>query len=148
MDTNFYIAQAMSIISIIIAVIGLQQKEKNKIVLFMGISNVFVTLSYFFLKANTGFYLMIVATLRMFIFYYIGTKKNFNKVLSVLILLFFEILQICTSIYSWEGLITLLTLSGFLIYTYGCWQKNKNFLLITNIYLSICNIIYSVFSRC
>ena len=75
MDTNFYIAQAMSIISIIIAVIGLQQKEKNKIVLFMGISNVFVTLSYFFLKANTGFYLMIVATLRMFLLYW--NKKEF-----------------------------------------------------------------------
>jgi len=143
----FYLAQAMSIISIIVAVIGLQQKDKNKIVLFMGISNIFVTLSYLFLQAHTGFYLMIVATLRMFVFYYIGIKKNFNKALSVLLLVAFEAIQIATSCYSYEGVLTLITLSGFLLYTYGCWQKNKNILLVTNIYLSICNITYNSFHQ-
>ena len=143
----FYLAQAMSIISIIIAVIGLQQKEKNKIILFMGISNIFVCISYIFLKANTGLYLMAVATLRMFIFYYIGTKENFNKYLSLAILIFFELLLIGTSIYSWEGLLTLVSLMGFLLYTYGCWQKNKTFLLVTTIIMSICNIIYNAFHQ-
>ena len=143
----FYLAQALSIISILIAVVGLQQKEKNKIVLFMGISNVFVTGSYYFLGAKTGFYLMIVATLRMFAFYYIGTRKDFNKILSILILIFFELFQIGTSIYAYEGWLTILELCGFLLYTYGCWQKNKNFLLVTNICLSCCHITYNSFHR-
>lgn len=143
----FLIAQLLSFITLIIQCIAIQFKDKNKIILFIGISNIFTDVGYIFLKAYTGFALGVVATIRMFTFYFIGKKENFNKNLSILIFLMFEILFIVSMIITYEGFLSFVSLFGYLIYTYGCWQKNKKILCFTSFFMSISIIIYNIFYK-
>lgn len=143
----FLIAQLLSFITLIIQCSAMQFKDKNKIILFIGIGNIFSELSYIFLKAYTGFALGLVATIRMFTFYFMGRKENFNKKLSFLIFLIFEILLVVSMVITYEGFLSFISLSGYLIYTYGCWQKNKKVLCFASFYMSFTIIIYNIFYK-
>ena len=124
----FILAQICGVIALILTVISVQFKTKEKIVMCMIFANLVVAVQYFLLNAITGGVISILNTIRCIVFYYYK-KKDKNP--SLVILLVFEVIAIISGITSWQNIWSLIPVLVTIIYTYGLWQDNVNIIRIT-----------------
>lgn len=124
----FILAQICGIIALILTVISVQFKTKEKIVMCMIFANLVVAIQYFLLNAITGGVISILNTIRCIVFYYYKKK---DKKPSIMVLLIFEIIAIISGIISWQNIWSLIPILVTVIYTYGLWQDNVNIIRIT-----------------
>ncbi len=124
----FILAQICGIIALILTVISVQFKTKEKIVMCSIFANFVVTIQYFLLNALTGAVISIINTIRCIIFYYYKKK---DKKPSLLVLLIFEIIAIVSGIISWQNIWSIIPIIITVIYTYGLWQDNVTIIRIT-----------------
>ena len=124
----FIIAQICGAIALILTVISIQVKTKDKIIMCTILANIVVTMQYFLLGALTGGVLSIINTIRCIVFY-IYKKKNLKP--SIIILLIFEIVTIISGCISFQNAWSLIPIVVSVIYTYGLWQDNVTVIRIT-----------------
>lgn len=124
----FILAQICGVIALILTVISVQFKTKEKIVMCMIFANLVVAVQYFLLNAITGGVISILNTIRCIVFYYYKKK---DKKPSLVILLVFEVISIISGITSWQNIWSLIPVLVTIIYTYGLWQDNVNIIRIT-----------------
>lgn len=124
----FISAQICGVIALILTVISVQFKTKEKIVMCMIFANLVVAVQYFLLNAITGGVISILNTIRCIVFYYYKKK---DKKPSLVILLVFEVIAIISGITSWQNIWSLIPVLVTIIYTYGLWQDNVNIIRIT-----------------
>lgn len=117
----FILAQIMGFIALILTVISVQFKTKEKIVMCMTIANIVVAIQYFLLNAITGTVIAIINAIRCIVFYYYK-KKNMKP--SLIILIVFELFAIISGIYTWQNIWSIVPIIVTIIYTYGLWQDN------------------------
>ena len=120
-DLTFIIAQVFGIISIILNIIVVQFKSKEKILIGMIISNLVVAIQFFLLNAITGGIISLINVIRCIVFYLF---KKENKKPSVFVLLIFETIAIVSGIISWQNVWSILPIIATLTYTYGIWQDD------------------------
>ena len=65
----FILAQLCGVITLILTVINIQFKSKEKIVICNIFANLFATIQYFLLGASTGAVISILNTIRDMVFY-------------------------------------------------------------------------------
>ena len=70
----FYIAQVISVLTILTTVLGLLSKEKEKIMFWFFLSNITLLITYFLLGRMLGSVLVAGAAIRTIIYYYYSKK--------------------------------------------------------------------------
>lgn len=124
----FILAQVCGLIALVLTVISVQFKTKEKIVMCSVLANIVVALQYFLLSALTGAVISVINAIRCFIFY-LYKKKNMKP--SIIVLVIFEIVAIISGIISWQNIWSLIPIIVTVIYTYGLWQDNVTVIRIT-----------------
>lgn len=124
----FILAQICGVIALILTVISVQFKTKEKIVMCSVLANIVVAIQYFLLGALTGAVISVINTIRCLVFYFFK-KKNMKP--SVIVLIIFEILAIISGSISWQNMWSLIPITVTVIYTYGLWQDNIKVIRIT-----------------
>lgn len=124
----FILAQVCGAIVLILTVISVQFKTKEKIVMCFIWANIFAAIQYFLLGAITGAIVSIINAIRCIVFY-IYKKKDMKP--SITVLLIFEIIAVISGIISWQNMWSLIPIIVTVIYTYGLWQDNIKIVRIT-----------------
>ena len=125
---QFILAQIFGTIALILTVISVQFKTKDKIVMCITLANVAIAIQFFLLNAVTGAIISILDTIRCIVFY-IYEKKNLKP--SLPILLTFEAIVIISGIISWQNGWSIIPVITSVVFTYGLWQDNITILRIT-----------------
>ena len=117
----FFLAQILGGIVLILTVISVQQKTKEKILIFQIIANIVISIQYFLLDAVTGGVVSIINIIRCWIFY-IYKKKNMKP--SVAFLVIFILVAIASGIWTWQNIFSVIPIIAAIVFTYGLWQDN------------------------
>ena len=137
----FVLAQICGVIVLILTVISVQFKTKEKIVMCFVFANLVMAIQFFLLNAMTGAIISIINTIRCIIFYYYKKK---DKKPSLMILLIFEIVAIVSGMMSWQNMWSVIPIIVTVIYTYGLWQDNVKVIRITTAIVGLGWAIYDI----
>lgn len=125
---KFIIAQTFGVIALILTIISIQFKTKEKIVMCSVLANIVVAIQFFLLDAITGGVISIINAIRCIVFY-IYKKKDLKP--SIITLIIFEIVAIISGCISWQNIWSLIPILVTVLYTYGLWQDNVKVIRIT-----------------
>lgn len=117
----FIIAQICGVITLILTVISVQFRTKEKILIFQIIANIIVAIQYFLLNAITGGVVAIINTIRCIIFFYYKKK---DKKPSLIFLTIFIVVAIVSGIITWQDSFSIIPIIAAIVFTYGLWQDN------------------------
>ena len=134
----FYLAQALGIIALIILSLSFQKNRKDTLLKYQIFSSLFFALQYLCLNAITGFLMNLMTMIRNIIF-----KKYENKV-PVGFLIITILLMILLSLFSYNGLISLLPTIAVVLYSIAVWQKNLTITRIIEVISCMLFIIYKI----
>ena len=137
----FVLAQICGVIVLILTVISVQFKTKEKIVMCFVFANLVMAIQFFLLNAMTGAIISIINTIRCIIFYYYKKK---DKKPSLMILLIFEIVAIVSGMMSWQNMWSVIPIIVTVIYTYGLWQDNVKVIRVTTAIVGLGWAIYDI----
>lgn len=132
------------------AFLGLSYYCKNrKTVLIISFMAVIANgLSYVFLNAYSGLAMCILALIRNIIFL-VDEKKNgkSDKITKkdIIILIILYTIAIVSAIFTYEGVLSLLSVVGTMLYTYSVWQKKTIIYKFMGIPVGISWIIYNIY---
>ena len=121
----FILAQICGTIALVLTVISVHFKTKEKMDICSIIANIVVAIQFFLLNAITGGIISIINTIRGLVYYYYKKK---DKKPSLLILLSFEIIAIISGIITWQNIWSIIPITATCIYTYALWQDNVTFI--------------------
>lgn len=124
----FILAQICGLIILILTVISVQFKTKEKIVMCFVFANVIAAIQYFLLSAFTGAVISVINAIRCIVFYYYKKKEMKPSLITLLI---FELIAIISGIFTWQNIWSLIPILVTVIYTYGLWQDNVTVIRIT-----------------
>lgn len=133
---------ALQIISGVLTILGLCQKQKVKMLSIFTINNLILASMYFcFLRTTAGF-IMLIAAARTFIFAFYAYKKIKPNWIWLIV---FELAFIGTTILTWQDARDLMLMFAFLILCYGTWQDNQLILRIGYVIAYILSGLYRLF---
>lgn len=118
------------ILSAILSILAISQKDKWKMMLIYTINNVCNMAMYFTFGRIATVFISFVATLRTFIYMFYSYKK---KKPNIIWLIIFEMLFIVSAILTWQDALDLMPLFAMLSVGYGSWQDNQTILRISYI---------------
>ena len=118
----YILAQIIGFIAFFVSLIAYHRKDKKNILINMIIANIINLVHYLLLGAYSG---CITKLLAIFRDCFIIFKKNCNNFLNYFYLLFFIILYIIASIFTFNGILSILPLLAALIYTIFIWNGNE-----------------------
>lgn len=128
------------ILTVIVSVIAILQKQKWKMMLYYTIDNVLSVIMYFSFNRITTAIICIVATIRTFIFMFYSLKKLKPNIIWLIV---FEISFVITTILTWQDALDLLPLVAILSSGYGSWQDNPAILRVSYIINNGSYVIYN-----
>ena len=137
----FILAQICGAIVLVLTVVSVQFKTKEKILIFQIIANVIVAVQYFLLNALTGGVVAIINTIRCVIFY---LYKKKDKKPSVVFLIIFICVAIISGILTWQDGFSIIPIIAAITFTYGLWQDNVFVTKICTIITSGSWIVYNI----
>ena len=149
-DQIYVMSQVFTIIMYALLGITYQVKSRKKILVLSIFSNAFQGIAYLLLNAKSGFVMCVLAILRgtamMFISDKIKDEKTSkNAYLGVIIV--FYIAMIISAIFTYEGMLSMLSILATAIYTYSIWQKNEKVYKALGTPVGICWIAYNIFVK-
>lgn len=134
----FYVAQILGLIAVIILSLSFQNNKKETLLKYQVFSSLFFALQYLCLNALTGFFMNLATMLRNIIF-----KKYENKVpLKYIIITILA--MIILSVFSYDGIISLLPTIAVINYSIAVSQKNLTITRIAEVISCILFIIYNI----
>lgn len=119
-----------SILTFVTLIVSVCIKERKKSLIIQSISCLLEAIYDFIIYAYTGAILSVINFIRTFLFI---NKSKFNKIIYLLILLFFEGIIIINCILTWNGYISLLPTIGSIIRTYCLWQSDMKLVRVSGI---------------
>ena len=137
------IGHALGFVSVALFCYSYQRTKKRKLLIIQTIATALICIQYLLIGAYSGFALNIVCIIRNFIFYFRDIKQKKDWTTPI-------ILSVCmavVSIFSWEGLHSLLITSGLVINTicmgmFGARNFRKTILASSSLIL-----IYNIFAH-
>lgn len=117
---TFFIAQVFGLISLLLAIVTIPQKSKNKYIIFYILQNVTSGIQYIFLGKMIAFYLCLICILRLIVYYF---RKKYSRGLNVAILIFFIVLNLVVSIITFEAWYDIFPIIGSTAICYTIWQE-------------------------
>ena len=134
------LSNVICLIALVFASISFFVKERNKLLVYQLICNVFYIASLLLLGAWTGAITMIVGMVFVFSVF---LMEKFDKPKSVWLLVALLGAMIAITVFTWAGPISLLPFVSNLVFKWGTWQASKKVFLCTQIFLSSVMIFYN-----
>lgn len=137
-----FITQAFGIVGFILMILSYQMKDRKKLLYMQMASNFFFVINYYMLGALTMAVMSVLNVVRSFVFSKDDTKWGSSKAW----LWIFLGLAVALGIVTWEGPVSLLTITATLVLIVTLYSKNmkfmrKMFLLPPLLYVTV-NLIY------
>lgn len=148
MIVTYILSQVFIIINYIFLVMTYQSKSRKNILIYnLGALNA-TGISYIFLSAYSGLAMVVVAIIRNVIFI-IDEKKNGksnkNGTKDYIILAILYIISIISAIFTYNGILSMMSVIATMLYTYSVWQKNTKIYKTLGIPIGIMWIIYNIY---
>lgn len=134
-NINFILAQTFAFFSSLCLLFSFWQKNRKQILFFRILDSSFDILQYFLLGAYAGSLISLLGMARAFTF----TKTN-NR----LFLALFLLLYMLASIMTFNGLISIIPLIAFLVYTIVTWNKKERNIRLFSIIVFLLWFIYDI----
>ena len=115
------VAQLFGFIALIFYVVSLQINNKNKLLKFLVITNVFYSLQYLMLDAYSALFISLVGIFRCIVFL---KFENENKDIPLYVLLITLAIILYSGFLSYSGILSLIPIITGAIYSWATWQKN------------------------
>lgn len=148
MTGAYILSQVFIIINYIFLVMTYQAKSRKSILIFNFGALIATGISYIFLSAYSGLAMVIVAIIRNIIFI-IDEKKNGkkdnNSTKDYIILAILYIISIISAIFTYEGILSMMSVIATMLYTYSVWQKNTKVYKMLGVPIGIMWIIYNIY---
>lgn len=148
MTITYILSQIFIIINYIFLIMTYQSKSRKNILIYNIIALISTGLSYVFLSAYSGLAMTIVAVIRNIIFM-IDEKKNGikekNEAKDYIILAVLYIISIISAIFTYNGILSMMSVVATMLYTYSVWQKNTKIYKMLGLPVSIIWIIYNIY---
>ncbi len=144
----YILSQVFIIINYALLAISYYCKDRKTVLVISFMAVIANGLSYVFLNAYSGLAMCILALIRNIIFL-IDEKKNgkrdkiYKKDIIILVILY--TIAIISAIFTYEGILSLLSVVGTMLYTYSVWQKKTIIYKFMGIPVGISWIIYNVY---
>lgn len=136
------IAQIFGIVGLIFVFISIQNNNKNKILFFQILANLFYGLQYLFLRALSAALMCFSSLIRCVIFEKYSKRR---KGIPFFVLLFFVLLNIILGIVSFINIYNIIPVIISILYTYGIWQNNLKLFRIISVVVAIAWSFYNYF---
>lgn len=148
MTILYILSQIFIIINYVFLVMTYQSKSRKRILIFNFGALIATGLSYVFLSAYSGLAMTFVAIIRNIIFI-IDEKKNGkrekNEAKDYFILAILYFISIISAIFTYNGLLSMMSVLATMLYTYSVWQKDTKIYKILGIPVGIIWIIYNIY---
>lgn len=144
----YILSQVFIIINYALLAISYYCKDRKTVLVISFMAVIANGLSYVFLNAYSGLAMCILALIRNIIFL-IDEKKNgksdkiYKKDIIILVILY--TIAIISAIFTYEGVLSLLSVVGTMLYTYSVWQKKTIIYKFMGIPVGISWIIYNIY---
>lgn len=132
-----YLAQLFGFFALVILIISFQSNNKKTLLKYQIFSSLFFAIQYLCLNAITGCLMNLMTMIRNIIY------KMFKKT-PLLFVSLIIIIMIILSVFSYNGLISLLPTIAVISYSVALWQKNLKITRITEIISCSLFIIYNI----
>lgn len=123
-------------------------KNRTKIMIFNFCATTSFCLSYLFLFAWSGVVSNLISMLRNVVFFlitkYTASSKN-TKLYELLGFIFIVLIYAISSIFTYDGVLSLMPIIASICYTYGIWQTNNLVYKIITILNSVFFVIYNAY---
>ena len=147
-NITYILSQVFIIISYIFLIFTYQTKNRKSILIFSFISLIATGLSYIFLSAYSGLAMVGVAIIRNIIFI-VDEKKNGkrtkNTAKDYIILAILYLISIVFAIFTYNGILSMMSVAATMLYTFSVWQKNTKVYKLLGIPIEIIWIIYNIY---
>ena len=150
LTTEYIISQVLTIITYILLAMTYYAKDRKIVLIISFLSLISNAIAYSFLFAYTGVAMCVIAIIRNIIFL-IDEKKNgkndqiTKKDIAILIVLF--LITIISTVFTYEGLLSLLTVIATMLYTYSVWQKKTSIYKFLGIPIGILLVSYNFYVK-
>lgn len=147
---TYIISQVFTIIMYILLGITYFAKNKKVIVIFSMLSLLANIIAYVLLNAYTGMAMCIVAMLRNIYLLYdekINGKSDKNTIKDYIVLGIIYALTLVSTVFTYDGILSLLSVAATSIYTYSIWQKNTKIYKFCGIPVGILWIAYNIYVK-
>ena len=149
-DQIYVMSQVFTVLMYALLGITYQVKSRRKILILSIFSNASQGIAYLLLNAKSGFVMCVLAILRetamMFILDKIKDEKKSKRAYLCVIIVFY-IAMIISAIFTYEGMLSMLSILATAIYTYSIWQKNEKIYKALGTPIGICWIAYNIFVK-
>lgn len=147
---QYILSQVFVIISYIFLVITYQSNARKEIIIYNFLSIITNGISYIFLHAYTGLSMCFVAILRNAIFLVNeknNGKNNDIKKKDIIILAILYLISIISTIFTYDGVLSLLSVLATMLYTYSVWQKKTLIYKMLGLPIGILWISYNIYIK-
>lgn len=120
MDTRFLIAQILGLGALIISIISIPQKTKNRYIFYYIIQNILSGTQYILLGKIVAFWLCGICIVRLIVYRYRGF---YNKFWNIFVLIFFMCISVTASILTFESIWDILPSLASIVVCYTVWQE-------------------------
>lgn len=142
MEISYIISQIFVVMAMLSLGSSYLVKDKKIIMILCIICSLFYGVQYLLLGAISGMLMNLVGIIRD-IWFYINAKNN--KKNNIIVLFVLIIISILFSIYSFNGIFSIIPLVATILFTYSVWQDNNKIYRYLAIPISILWIIYNVY---
>jgi hypothetical protein len=141
MEHRWLVAQIIGSIGSIIVVIGMQQRQYDRVVLCKMLNSLFGGIHYIFLGGYTGMVINFASIFTSGVYWYRNKKNKSNLPFQIL----FAFCFVGLALLSWDGPISLFVVAAKLFSSVALGIKNTRIIRILNAISSPCWLMYNIF---
>lgn len=149
-DVIYILSQIFTIITYALLGLTYYAKDRKKILVISFLSIVANGIAYILLNAWTGLAMCIVALIRNIIFILDERKNGKNHTINkkdIVILIILYLITIISTVFTYDGFLSLLSVFATSIYTFSVWQKKPSVYKILGIPGGILWILYNIYIK-
>lgn len=120
MDKVFFVAQVMGFCALIVSIISIPQKTRNRYIFFYIIQNVFSGIQYILLGKTIAFVLCIICIFRLIVYKY---RSHYNRFFNYFILIFFVLINLVFSVLTYNVWWDIFPCIASIVVCYTIWQE-------------------------
>lgn len=150
LTATYILSQVFTVIMYVLLAVSYYAKSRKSILIITFLSILTNAVAYMLLNAYTGVAMCFVAIIRNIIFL-IDEKKNGKRdeidKKDVIILIVLYAISIISAIFTYEGLLSLISVIATMLYTYSVWQKKTSTYKLLGIPIGVLWVIYNAYIK-
>jgi len=137
---NFYIVQALGIITLLLFAFSLQQRKKETFLLLQIFGTLMYVIQYILTDRITGAVIFSIVVVRGLVFFYY--KKKDKKPSAIILIIFLSALAVCT-FFTWQDYLSIIPFIATSAKTWGTWQDDMRWMRRTSLLAQSTTIVYN-----